>query len=83
MANRKRALDEKVKPFQHILEHANLAEVARQTGVAESTLRYDRAKVLAALPQVLENRRPGPKPAVVAVAPAGAANGCCVSCMPS
>jgi DNA-binding transcriptional MerR regulator len=65
LANRNRSLDEKVKPLQYVLEHVNIAEVARQTGVSESTLRYDRDKVLAALPTVLQNHKPGPKPQVV------------------
>lgn len=77
MSNRIRSLDEKVKPVRFILEHANVAEVARQTGVPESTIRYDLHKLSVALPDVLKNHAPGPKPQVIEQpsAPAAANDG--------
>jgi transposase-like protein len=60
--NRLRRLDEKVKSVTAALDQMNTAQVARSIGVPESTLRYDLKKVRAALPDVLRNRTPGPKP---------------------
>jgi hypothetical protein len=62
MANRKRTIEEKVQPVQIALEQINIEKAARDAGVPPSTLRYDMAKVQDALPEVLENRTPGPKP---------------------
>jgi transposase-like protein len=62
MANRIRAIDEKVKPVSLALRKINVAAVAREAGVPASTLSYDLDKVEAALPEVLSNRTPGPKP---------------------
>jgi len=45
------------------LKQINVAEAAHQAGVPESTLRYDLNKLDQALPEVLANRTPGPKPA--------------------
>jgi len=55
-------LEEKVNSINTALDQINVAEVSRQTGVPESTLRYDLNKVRARLPETLANRRPGPKP---------------------
>lgn len=44
------------------LEQINVEAVAREAGVPASTLRYDLSKVKQALPETLENRKPGPKP---------------------
>lgn len=62
MANRKRTLDEKVRPVQVALEQINIEQAAREAGVPASTLRYDLDKVKQALADVLKNRTPGPKP---------------------
>ena len=62
MANRIRPLDEKVQPVRIALRQINVEEVARQAEVPASTLRYDLRKVEAALPEVLANQIPGPKP---------------------
>ncbi len=62
MANRIREIDEKVKPMKLALSQINVAAVAREAGVPASTLSYDLGKVEAALPEVLSNRTPGPKP---------------------
>jgi transposase-like protein len=62
MANRKRTIDEKVKPVQIALEQINIEEAAREAGVPPSTLRYDLNKVKQSLADVLKNRTPGPTP---------------------
>jgi hypothetical protein len=62
MANRIRPLDEKVQSVRTALEQINLEKAARAAGVSASTLRYDLQKLDAALPQVLGNQKPGPKP---------------------
>jgi hypothetical protein len=62
MANRIRAMDEKVEPVRMALQQINVAAAAREAGVPESTLRYDLNKLDEALPDVLVNQRPGPKP---------------------
>ena len=62
MANRIRPLDEKVQPVRIALRQINVEEAARQAEVPASTLRYDLRKVEAALPEVLANQKPGPKP---------------------
>ena len=62
MANRKRTIDEKVKPVQIALGQINIEKAAREAGVPASTLRYDLGKVKQALADVLKNRTPGPKP---------------------
>jgi hypothetical protein len=62
MANRKRTIDEKVKPVQIALEQINIEKAAREAGVPARTLRYDLDKVKQALADVLKNRTPGPKP---------------------
>jgi DNA-binding transcriptional MerR regulator len=71
LSNRIRPLDEKVKAILVALGQINIAEVARQTGVPESTLRYDLNKVVTALPDVLKNHKPGPKPQVSQKGPSG------------
>jgi hypothetical protein len=62
MANRIRAIDEKVKSVKLALSRINVEAVADEAGVPASTLSYDLGKVEAALPEVLSNRTPGPKP---------------------
>jgi hypothetical protein len=62
MANRIRAIDEKVKPVKLALSRINIEAVADEAGVPASTLSYDLNKVEKALPEVLSNRTPGPKP---------------------
>jgi len=62
MANRIRAIDEKVKPVSLALSRINIEAVAHEAGVPASTLSYDLSKVGNALPEVLSNRTPGPKP---------------------
>jgi hypothetical protein len=62
MANRRRTIDEKVKPVQMALEQINIEKAAREAGVPASTLRYDLNKVKQSLVDVLKNRAPGPKP---------------------
>ena len=44
------------------LEQINVEATAGEAGVPPSTLRYDLAKVRQALPEILVNRNPGPKP---------------------
>ncbi len=62
MANRKRLMEEKVQSVLVALGQINVEAAAREAGVPPSTLRYDLAKVRQALPEVLANRTPGPKP---------------------
>ena len=62
MANRIREIDEKVKSVELALSRINVAAVAREAGVPASTLSYDLNKVKESLPEVLKNRKPGPKP---------------------
>ena len=62
MANRIRQIDEKVEPVKIALKQINVEAAAIEAGVPPSTLRYDLDKVEQALPEVLENQKPGPKP---------------------
>lgn len=62
MANRKRSIEEKVQSVQVAQGQINIEAAAREAGVPPSTLRYDLTKVRQALPDVLANRKPGPKP---------------------
>ncbi len=62
MANRIRPLDDKVQPVRTALKQINVEQAARTARVPASTLRYDLRKLDAALPQVLANQKPGPKP---------------------
>jgi len=62
MANRKRSIEEKVQSVLVALGQIKVEAAAREAGVLPSTLRYDLAKVRQALPEVLANRMPGPKP---------------------
>lgn len=62
MANIIRQVDEKVKPVRTALKQINVEQAAREAGVPASTLRYDLQKLEEALPQVLVNQKPGPKP---------------------
>ena len=63
MANRIRPVAEKVESVTLALRQINLAQAARQAQVPASTLSYDLNKVIAALPDILANRPPGPKAA--------------------
>jgi hypothetical protein len=60
--NRIRPLDEKVQSARIALKQINVAAAAREAGVPESTLGYDLNKLDKALPEVLANQTPGPKP---------------------
>jgi hypothetical protein len=73
MANRIRQIDEKVQPVQIALAQINVEAAARKAGVPPRTLGYDLKKVEAALPDILANRTPGPKPRCrgVVTAPTG------------
>ena len=62
MPNRIRPIDEKVKSVRIALSQINVEAAAREAGIPPSTLRYDLNKVKQALPDVLVNRTPGPKP---------------------
>ena len=62
MANRIRSIDEKVKPVKLALSRIDIEAVADEAGVPASTLSYDLNKVEKALPEVLTNCTPGPKP---------------------
>lgn len=55
-------MEEKVESVKIALQHINIAAVAREMEVAESTLRYDLNKLEQALPKVLANQKPGPPP---------------------
>jgi hypothetical protein len=61
VANRIRQLDEKVQSIRTALKQINVEHAAREASVPASTLRYDLHKLEAALPEVLTNRKPGPK----------------------
>lgn len=61
MGNRIRQSEEKVEPIEIALKQINIAKVARETGAAESTVRRDLKKVKEALPELLSNKKPGPK----------------------
>jgi hypothetical protein len=45
-----------------ILGNINIEKEAREASIAPSTLRYDLKKIKDALPDVLSNQKPGPKP---------------------
>jgi len=62
MANRIRPLTEKVQSVQIAMRQINVEAAASEAGVPPSTLRYDLNKVEQALPEILVNRKPGPKP---------------------
>jgi hypothetical protein len=62
MANRIRAVEEKVETVRIALKQIDVAAAAREAEVPESSLRYDLNKVAQALPEVLLNQKPGPKP---------------------
>jgi hypothetical protein len=61
MTNRIRQLDEKVQSVMKALEQINIEAAARKAGVPASTLRYDLNKVKQALPEIVANRKRGPK----------------------
>jgi hypothetical protein len=48
------------------MQQINVAAAASEAGVPASTLRYDLNKLDQALPEVLANHRPGPKPGQLA-----------------
>lgn len=56
-------MTEKVQSVEIALGQINVEAAARKAGVAASTLRYDLNKVAGALPEILVNLKPGPKPA--------------------
>ena len=62
MANRIRLIDEKVQSVKVALAQINVEAAAREAGVPPRTLDYDLKKVEESLPDVLVNRKPGPKP---------------------
>ncbi len=62
MAGRKREIDEKVESVKTALDQINVEKAARDAGVPASTLRYDLNKLEQALPEVLSDRKRGPKP---------------------
>ncbi len=62
MAGRKREIDEKVESVKTALDQINVEKAARDAGVPTSTLRYDLNKLERALPEVLADRKRGPKP---------------------
>jgi hypothetical protein len=62
VAGRIRQIEEKVEPVKTALEQINVAAAAREAGVPPSTLRDDLNKVKQALPEVLADRKRGPKP---------------------
>jgi hypothetical protein len=62
MANRIRRIDEKVQSVKIALAQINVEAAAREAGVPPRTLGYDLKKMEESLPEVLANRRPGPKP---------------------
>jgi hypothetical protein len=82
MANRIRAVEEKVQSVMVAFEQINVARAAHEAGIPASTLHYDLNKVKAMLPAVLVNQKPGPRPRPDPVAPAparpasGAPRGC-------
>lgn len=55
-------MDEKVESVRVALKQINVTEAARQAEIPVSTLRYDLDKIEQALPEVLANQPPGPKP---------------------
>ena len=67
MANRIRAIDEKVQSAKLALAQINVEATARKLGIPPRTLSYDLKKVEEALPEVLANKTPGPKPRCRAV----------------
>ena len=62
MANRIRPIDEKVQSVKIALEQINVEAAAREAGVPPRTLDHDLKKVKRALPEILVNQTPGPKP---------------------
>lgn len=62
MPNRIRPIDEKVQSVEIALEQINVEAAAREARVPSRTLDYDLEKVKKALPEVLANQTPGPKP---------------------
>ena len=62
MAGRKREIDEKVESVETALDQINVEKAARDAGVPASTLRYDLEKIEKVLPEVLADRKRGPKP---------------------
>lgn len=57
IANRIRAVEEKVESVRIALKQIDIAAAAREAEVAESTLRYDLNKLEQGLPAVLVNHK--------------------------
>lgn len=62
MGNRIRQPEEKVESVLKALSQINVEKAARKAEVPASTLRHDLKKVKQGLPELLLNRKPGPKP---------------------
>ena len=62
MAGRIRQIEEKVQPVLTALGQINVEAAAREAEIPPSTLRDDLKKVKEALPEVLADRKRGPKP---------------------
>jgi len=54
-------MDEKVQSVEIALQQINVEAAAGEAGVPASTLRYDLHKIEQRLPEILVNRKPGPK----------------------
>jgi transposase-like protein len=62
MAGRKRSIKEKVESVEKAFDQINIEAAARESGTPPSTLRYDFDKIKEALPEILADRKRGPKP---------------------
>jgi len=62
MAGRIRRIEEKVQPVLVALDQINVKAAAREAGIPPGTLRDDLKKIKKALPEVLADRKRGPKP---------------------
>lgn len=58
----KRSVKSKVESIKVAFKQINVEVAAREAGVPASTLRDNLKKVENALPEILANRKPGPKP---------------------
>lgn len=62
MAGRKRSIKEKVESVETALAQIEVEAAAREASTPPSTLRYDLNKIKEALPEILADRKRGPKP---------------------